>query len=87
MVRTANGFEIAETDLQLRGPGEFFGTRQSGDLGFHIANPLRDKDLLEAARREAFALADDAQQSATLQRLLRQLPGEWQRRYHLARIG
>ncbi len=87
MVRTANGFEIAETDLQLRGPGEFFGTRQSGDLGFHIANPLRDKDLLEAARREAFSFADNAQQSAALQRLLRVLPCEWQRRYHLARIG
>jgi ATP-dependent DNA helicase RecG len=87
MVRTANGFEIAETDLLLRGPGEFFGTRQSGDLGFHIANPLRDKDLLELARREAFALAEDAQQSSALQRLLRQLPPEWQRRYHLARIG
>jgi ATP-dependent DNA helicase RecG len=87
MVRTANGFEIAETDLLLRGPGEFFGTRQSGDLGFHIANPIRDKDLLEVARREAFALAEDAQQSAALERLLRQLPAEWQRRYHLARIG
>jgi len=57
MVRTSNGFEIAETDLLLRGPGEFFGTRQSGDLGFHIANPLRDRELLELARREAFALA------------------------------
>jgi ATP-dependent DNA helicase RecG len=87
MVRTANGFEIAETDLLLRGPGEFFGTRQSGDLGFHIANPIRDKDLLEVARREAFALAEDASQSASLQRLVRQLPKEWQRRYHLARIG
>jgi ATP-dependent DNA helicase RecG len=87
MVRTANGFEIAETDLLLRGPGEFFGTRQSGDLGFHIANPIRDKDLLEVARREAFSLAEDAQESAALQRLLRQLPKEWQRRYHLARIG
>jgi ATP-dependent DNA helicase RecG len=87
MVRTANGFEIAETDLLLRGPGEFFGTRQSGDLGFHIANPIRDKELLEVARREAFSLADDAQQSTALQRLLRMLPGEWQRRYHLARIG
>ncbi len=60
MVRTANGFEIAETDLQLRGPGEFFGTRQSGDLGFHVANPLRDRELLERARREAFSLADDS---------------------------
>jgi ATP-dependent DNA helicase RecG len=87
MVRTANGFEIAETDLLLRGPGEFFGTRQSGDLGFHIANPIRDKDLLEQARTEAFALADDATQITTLQRVLRQLPPEWQRHYYLARIG
>ncbi len=87
MVRTSNGFEIAETDLLLRGPGEFFGTRQSGDLGFHIANPLRDRELLELARREAFALADDSAQQDAMQRLLRQLPPEWQRRYHLARIG
>jgi len=87
MVRTSNGFEIAEADLQLRGPGEFFGTRQSGDLGFHIANPLRDPELLELARREAFALADDSAQKETLQRILRTLPAEWQRRYHLAHIG
>ena len=87
MVRTSNGFEIAEADLLLRGPGEFFGTRQSGDLGFHIANPLRDRELLELARREAFALADDSGQKETLQRILRTLPAEWQRRYHLAHIG
>jgi ATP-dependent DNA helicase RecG len=87
MVRTSNGFEIAESDLQLRGPGEFFGTRQSGDLGFHIANPLRDRELLELARKEAFALAEDSLQRDELQRVLRLLPGEWQRRYHLARVG
>jgi ATP-dependent DNA helicase RecG len=87
MVRTSNGFEIAETDLLLRGPGEFFGTRQSGDMGFHIANPLRDKELLETARREAFALVDDAAQVPALQRILRALPPQWQRRYHLARVG
>jgi ATP-dependent DNA helicase RecG len=87
MVRTCNGFEIAETDLLLRGPGEFFGTRQSGDMGFHVANPLRDRELLELARREAFALADDPAQSAALRRLLRGLPGEWQQRYHLAHVG
>jgi ATP-dependent DNA helicase RecG len=87
MVRTANGFEIAETDLQLRGPGEFFGTRQSGDLGFHVANPLRDRELLERARREAFSLAEDAARAPSLQEMLRALPAEWQRRYHLARVG
>jgi ATP-dependent DNA helicase RecG len=87
MVRTNNGFEIAETDLQLRGPGEFFGTRQSGELGFHVASPLRDRELLELARQEAFTLAEDPAKSGSLQGMLRLLPGEWQRRYHLARIG
>jgi ATP-dependent DNA helicase RecG len=86
MVRTSDGFEIAEADLQLRGPGEFFGTRQAGNLGFQIANPLRDRELLESARREAFALAEDSHNPA-LHRLLRILPGQWQRRYHLARVG
>jgi ATP-dependent DNA helicase RecG len=85
--RTGNGFEIAETDLQLRGPGEFFGTRQSGELGFHVANPLRDRAMLELARKEAFAFAGDPTQKEALQGILRKLPGEWQRRYQLARVG
>jgi ATP-dependent DNA helicase RecG len=87
MVRTSNGFEIAETDLLLRGPGEFFGTRQAGNLGFHIANPIRDKELLELARREAFALAANPAEQESLHRVLHLLPAEWQRRYHLARVG
>jgi ATP-dependent DNA helicase RecG len=87
MVRTSNGFEIAEADLELRGPGEFFGTRQSGDLGFHVANPLRDREFLELARREAITLAECAEQGPALQRILSALPAHWQRRYHLARIG
>jgi ATP-dependent DNA helicase RecG len=87
MVRTNNGFAIAETDLQLRGPGEFFGTRQSGELGFQVASPLRDGELLEQARKEAFTLAEDPMKKDALQGLLRMLPAEWQRRYHLARIG
>ncbi len=76
MVRTANGFEIAETDLQLRGPGEFFGTRQSGEMGFHVANPLRDREFLENARKEAFALAEDAQRQDELRQTLRALPAQ-----------
>jgi ATP-dependent DNA helicase RecG len=87
MVRTTNGFEIAETDLLIRGPGEFFGTRQSGELGFHVANPLRDRELLECARKEAFRLVEEPTASESLQRMLRLLPPQWQRRYHLARIG
>jgi ATP-dependent DNA helicase RecG len=87
MVRTANGFEIAETDLQLRGPGEFFGIRQSGEMGFHVADPLRDREFLETARKEAFALAEDSQRSEELRQTLCALPAQWQRRYQLAQIG
>jgi ATP-dependent DNA helicase RecG len=87
MERTNDGFEIAETDLQLRGPGEFFGTRQSGELGFHVASPLRDRPMLELARKEAFALAGDPLQKDALRCILRLLPAEWQRRFHLARVG
>lgn len=56
MVRTNNGFDIAEEDLNIRGPGEFFGTRQSGLPELKNANILRDVKILEAARREAFEL-------------------------------
>jgi len=87
MVRTTNGFEIAETDLKLRGPGEFFGTRQHGELGFHIANPLRDFELLELARREAISLVETPGAEQARRRLLSQLPQEWQRRYQLASVG
>jgi ATP-dependent DNA helicase RecG len=87
MVRTNNGFEIAETDLQLRGPGEFFGTRQSGEMGFHVANPLRDREFLETARKEAFALSEDEERNEELRQTLEALPSQWQRRYHLAQVG
>jgi ATP-dependent DNA helicase RecG len=87
MVRTTNGFEIAETDLKLRGPGEFFGTRQHGELGFQIANPIRDFELLELARREALRLVEFPEAEGARQRLLAQLPVEWQRRYQLAAVG
>jgi ATP-dependent DNA helicase RecG len=87
MVRTTDGFEIAETDLRLRGPGEFFGTRQHGELGFHIANPLRDFELLELARREALSLVESPTAEPARQQLLAQLPPEWQRRYRLASVG
>ena len=56
LVRTNDGFEIAELDLELRGPGEFFGTRQAGVPNFQVANLIRDRELLEAAKREAGAV-------------------------------
>jgi ATP-dependent DNA helicase RecG len=87
MARTSNGFEIAEVDLKLRGPGEFFGTRQHGDLGFHIANPLRDRELLELARREAFAMVEKDEHRVELDRLLQQIAPGWRRRYQLAHVG
>src|SRR5437868_8894850 len=52
MVRTNDGFKIAELDLELRGPGEFFGTRQAGLASFRVANIIRDRPLMEAAKRE-----------------------------------
>lgn len=56
LVRTTDGFEIAEEDLRIRGPGEFFGVRQWGIPEFRAAQLLRDRVLLEQAREEAFAL-------------------------------
>jgi ATP-dependent DNA helicase RecG len=87
MVRTSNGFEIAEVDLKLRGPGEFFGTRQHGVMGFSVANPLRDREFLELARRDAFALVEDKEAPGALEKLLEQLDVTWRRRYQLAHVG
>ena len=87
MVATNDGFAIAEADLRLRGPGEFFGTRQHGALGLHVANPLRDHELLDLARREAFALVEDPEAEVRRLRMLRGLDSEWQRRYQLASVG
>ncbi|MEI7906292.1 MAG: helicase-related protein, partial [Bacteroidota bacterium] len=58
MVETNDGFKIAEVDLELRGAGEYFGTRQSGLPGFRLANIVTDADILRAARTEAFALVE-----------------------------
>jgi ATP-dependent DNA helicase RecG len=56
MAQTTDGFKIAEVDLKLRGPGEFFGTRQSGVPELRIANLIDDAELLALARKEAFDL-------------------------------
>jgi ATP-dependent DNA helicase RecG len=90
MVRTTDGFEIAETDLELRGPGEFFGTRQSGLPGFRVANLIRDRELLEAARREASAVLAGPNGEISPQEISRalvHLQSHWQRRYGLVEVG
>ena len=58
MVKTNDGFRIAEEDLDIRGPGEFFGTKQSGMPDLRVASIVRDARLLELAHKEAFALVD-----------------------------
>jgi ATP-dependent DNA helicase RecG len=87
MVATSNGFEIAERDLKQRGPGEFFGTRQHGDAAFSFAQPLRDREILELARREAFALAEDSGKAKEVASRLEAVNPSWQRRYQLASVG
>jgi len=90
MVRTHDGFEIAELDLELRGPGEFFGTRQAGIPSFQVANLIRDRQLLEAARMEAAAVlagpnAEISQQE--IDHALRHMRNHWQKSYGLVEVG
>jgi ATP-dependent DNA helicase RecG len=59
MVSTNDGFEISETDLQIRGAGDFFGTRQSGMPDLKIADITQDTDILETAREAAFSVVED----------------------------
>jgi ATP-dependent DNA helicase RecG len=87
MVATSNGFEIAERDLKQRGPGEFFGTRQHGDAAFSFAQPLRDHEILELARREAFALAEDPARAEEIVKRLESISPAWRARYQLASVG
>jgi ATP-dependent DNA helicase RecG len=90
MTRTQNGFEIAELDLQQRGPGEFFGTRQAGMPNFRVANLLRDRELLEAARREAKFVLEGPNADLTkeeISRAVQHLRGHWNRRYGLVEVG
>jgi len=90
MVRTNDGFQIAELDLELRGPGEFFGTRQAGIPSFRVANLIRDREILELAKREAAAVvagptAEISQGEIT--RALRYMRSRWQNAYGLVEVG
>jgi ATP-dependent DNA helicase RecG len=87
MVATSNGFEIAERDLKQRGPGEFFGTRQHGDAAFSFAQPLRDHEILEMARREALAVAEDPARAQQIAKRLEEASPTWWARYQLASVG
>ncbi len=87
MVESGDGFYIAEMDLKLRGPGEFFGTKQSGLPALRIANILRDAEILEIARRDAANLMDWPETDSEQRQTLAYLRGHWQRRYGLVQVG
>jgi ATP-dependent DNA helicase RecG len=89
MVETNDGFRIAEADLALRGPGEFFGTRQSGLPQFRVADLVRDAPILEEARQEAQALiAADPELRDPAHRGLREgLLQRWRGKIGLASVG
>ena len=84
MAETADGFEIAERDLALRGPGDFFGTRQAGLPTFRSIDLVRDKEMLDTARTEATAwLRSAAPTPAALTTMLQ----AWEQRFRLVAIG
>jgi ATP-dependent DNA helicase RecG len=90
MVRTQNGFEISEIDLEIRGPGEFFGTKQAGMPGFRVANLIRDRELLELAKTEAARIIEQKDPEITPadgDRIMQHLKNHWQRRYGLVEVG
>ena len=90
MVGTNDGFKIAELDLELRGPGEFFGTRQAGMPSFRVANLIRDAQLLEAAKREAAAVLAGPNSEITseeISRALVHMRALWQHTYGLVEVA
>ena len=86
MVTTQNGFDLAELDLQLRGPGEFFGTRQAGMPEFRVANLLRDRSVLELAKAEAAQFVSQTDLTISKEEraaVWERLKIQWQRKYGL----
>ena len=90
MVGSNDGFQIAELDLELRGPGEFFGTKQAGIPSFRVANIIRDRQLLEAAKREAaFVISGPIEEISKeeIDRALREMRSRWAMSYGLVEVG
>ena len=90
MVKTQDGFAIAELDLEMRGPGEFFGTKQAGAPSFRVANLIRDRKLLELARAEAqriVTVEDPKVSKSERSTVMMHLKTHWQRRYGLVEVG
>ncbi len=94
MVATNDGFQIAEKDLELRGPGEIEGTRQSGALNLKLADLLQDKQLLEAARNMALDLIErdpdlEKEENHPLKKYLQLLSGKtpWSKNFVNTRMA
>ncbi len=90
MVRSNDGFQIAELDLELRGPGEFFGTKQAGIPSFRVANIIRDRQLLEAAKHEAALVISGPNSEISrdeIDRALREMRSRWSLSYGLVEVG
>jgi ATP-dependent DNA helicase RecG len=84
MTDTTDGFEIAEHDLRLRGPGDFFGTRQAGVPTFRMIDLSRDREVLELAQHEASRWMDEARPpSAVIEQMLE----SWEMRFKLMEVG
>jgi ATP-dependent DNA helicase RecG len=86
-VSTNDGFRIAEEDLRIRGPGEFFGTRQSGLPDLRAANIIRDADLLEDARKEAFEMTNGDPGLAAHPVLRALVKQRWEKRLALVTVS
>jgi len=87
LVDSNDGFYIAEMDMKLRGPGEFYGTKQSGVPGLRLADLLRDGDILESARTEAQRFLKEDSKSEDLRAIVRYIQEHWQRKYGLVQVG
>jgi len=86
LVDSTDGFYISEMDLKLRGPGEFFGTKQAGLPSLRVANILRDAEILEVARREAVDFIARPPSEDALRRAVAYIRDHWQRRYGLVTV-
>src|SRR5690606_30548331 len=85
LVASNDGFEIAERDLELRGPGDFFGTRQSGLPSLRVGDLVRDRRVLERARQAAERWVTEEESAASP--LSAYLDANWSSRFGLVEVG
>jgi ATP-dependent DNA helicase RecG len=86
LVESNDGFYIADMDMRLRGPGEFFGTKQSGIPGLRMGDLVRDTDVLEMARAEAQKVIESRDEHE-LRAVVHYIRDHWQRKYGFVQVG